>query len=113
MARPKAKPGETKKTQAEIRKSLIAQLAEKGADVSHYLSLIDDYMYYQQQEKAMQTDIRKNGRMIKCTSAAGKLYDTENPAIKEAVLYNRQKLMILKALGLEVEGCKANANDEL
>jgi hypothetical protein len=111
MAQKKTKANAGQKTQDNIRKSLIAQLKEKGADVSHFMSLIDDYMYYYQQEKAMHADVRKNKRTIKSISAAGKQYDRENPAVKDAVLYNRQKLAILSALGLEAEGCNSKEDD--
>ncbi len=106
MAKTKAAAAQESKKQADIKQSLIAQLVRKSADVSHYLSLLDDYLFYYAQEKKMHADVRKNGRIIKCISSTGKECDRENPAVKDAVLYNRQKLAILNALGLEAVGCK-------
>ena len=57
-----------------------------------FLALIDDYVFYYKQEKKAQAEVRKNGMTIKATSASGKEYDKENPAIKAAALFNKQKL---------------------
>lgn len=100
------------RTQDTIKKSLIAQLKAKGADVSHFMGLIDDYVFYFQQEKKMQADIRKNGRTIEAVSAKGITYGRDNPAIKDAVLYNKQKLAILNELGLKTDSCQPR-DDEL
>ena len=76
-------------TASDVRASLQRQLQERGAETPHFLALIDDYMFYYQQEKKMQ--------------AAGKEYDKENPAIKAAALYSKQKLAILRELGLTTD----------
>ena len=102
-----------KKNQKAIRESLMLQLKAKGADVSHFESLIDDYIFYWQQEKKMQRDIAKNGMLIDAISAQGKPYQKENPAIKSAALYNKQKLAILKEMGLTTDTCHNADDDEL
>ena len=43
------------------------------------------------------------GLTVKAKSAAGKEYDKENPAIKAAALYSKQKLAILRELGLTTD----------
>lgn len=40
---------------------------------------------------------------ITARSASGKEYDKENPAIKAAALYNKQKLSILRELDLRTD----------
>ena len=85
----------------DVKESLVEQLKAKGADVALYRALIEDFMWYFQQEKQMQADIRKNGRTYLTTSAAGKTYEKENPCVKNALLYSRQMVTILGALGLE------------
>lgn len=97
----------------KIKESLIKQLEDKGGNVEHFLSLIDDYIWYWTQEKAMQKDIRERGRTYKATSAAGKEYEKDNPSIKNALLYNKQKLAILKELGLTTENVISDDEDEL
>ena len=82
----------------DVRRSLIEQLIERGADIDLNRGLIDDYMFYYAQEKKMQADVRKNGIMIDAVSSTGKEYKRENPAVKLAMLYNKQKLAILKQL---------------
>lgn len=42
----------------------------------------------------------KNGLTITARSASGNEYDKENPAIKAAALFNKQKLSILRELDL-------------
>lgn len=91
--------GAEKMTAEDVKKSLIRQLEDRGANVEHFLALIDDYVFYYKQEKKAQAEVRKNGMTIKATSASGKEYDKENPAIKAAALFNKQKLTILRENG--------------
>ena len=88
---------------SEIRKSLEEQLKAKGADVTLYRALIDDYMWFHQQFRQMQADIKKRHRTYTATSAAGKDYEKENPSVKNALLYSRQMIAILGALGLDTK----------
>ncbi|SKA99817.1 Phage terminase, small subunit [Caloramator quimbayensis] len=96
----------------KIRESLIKQLQDKGANVEHFISLIDDYCWYWEQEKAMQKDIKKRGYVYNAISASGKEYEKENPSVKNALMYNKQKLSILKELGLTTDNVVSD-DDEL
>lgn len=96
----------------KIKDSLIKQLKEKGADVEHFLGLIDDYLWYFNQEKAMQKDIKDRGLSYETLSASGNLIVKENPSVKNAIAYNKQKLAILKELQLTTNNCNANGDDE-
>ena len=87
-------------TASDVRASLQRQLQERGAETPHFLALIDDYMFYYQQEKKMQAAVKK-GLTVKAKSAAGKEDDKENP--KAAALYSKQKLAILRELGLTTD----------
>lgn len=89
----------------KIKDSLINQLEKKGANVDHFMALIDDYIWYFNQEKAMQKDIKDRGLTFKTTSASGYPIEKENPSIKNAVAYNKQKLAILKELQLTTQNC--------
>ena len=71
----------------KIKESLMQQLKEKNADVEHFISLVDDYVWYYEQEKAMQDDIKKRGLSYKTISSQGKEYLKDNPSIKNAVMY--------------------------
>ena len=86
-----------------VKESLLEQIKTKGADVALYRAQIDDYMWFLQQERQMQADIRKNGRTYLATSAAGKEYEKDNPSVKNALLYSRQMVAILGALGLDTK----------
>ena len=83
------------------------------ADVEHFLALIDDYIWYYNQEKAMQKDIKTKGMSYKAISASGKEYEKENPSIKNAVMYNKEKLAILKQLELSTTNVGSDEDDEL
>lgn len=98
-------------TQKEIRESLEQQLRDQGADVLHFQSLLDDYMFFYKMLRKMQADIKKNGTTIKARSAAGKEYDKENPAIKQAALYSKQMLQILREMGLTTSNCRPPNDD--
>lgn len=82
----------------KVRTSIEQQLIERGADIDLNKSLIDDYIFYFTMEKKMQADVRKNGIVINAVSSTGKDYRKENPSVKLAMLYNKQKLAILKQL---------------
>ncbi|QNU66925.1 P27 family phage terminase small subunit [Ruminiclostridium herbifermentans] len=96
----------------KIKDSLIKQLKDKGANVEHFSSLIDDYIWYWIQEKNMQKDIKKRGQTYIAISAAGKEYEKDNPSVKNALMYNKQKLAILKELGLTTSNVKAGDGDD-
>jgi hypothetical protein len=96
----------------KIRVSLINQLKNKGADAEHFLGLIDDYIWYFNQEKAAQKDIKIRGRTYMAVSASGNEYEKENPSVKESIMYNKQKLEILKQLGLTTNNVGAGDDDE-
>ena len=98
-----------------IRESLKAQLEHKGADVAHFETLIDDYCFYCEQEEKMQKDIEENGIILKdVKSSTGKIYDKENPCVKLATVYNKQKLAILKQLELTTnDNIGSDIDDEM
>lgn len=96
-----------------IKDSLAKQLKDKNADVEHFKNLIDDYVWYWKQEKEMQKDIKLRGRTYKTTSAAGKEFEKDNPSVKYAMMYNKQKLSILKELGLTTDKVISDEDDEL
>lgn len=100
-------------TAKAIKESLIKQLVDNDADVEHFRSLVDDYVWYWKQEKAMQKDVKERGYTYDATSAAGKKFEKENPSVKNAVLYNKQKLAILKEMGLTTENVISDDEDEL
>lgn len=97
----------------KIKDSLIKQLHDKNANVEHFTSLIDDYLYYWNQEKAMQKDVKERGFTFKTKSASGYEIDKENPSVKNAIAYNKQKLAIIKELGLTTDNVIIEENDEL
>lgn len=98
---------------ANLRKSLIEQLEKKGANVECFEDMVNSYIFYTQQERKMQADIRKKGLSYKATSATGKEYIKDNPSIKNAIMYNKQRLSILEKMGLSINTIEAECDDEL
>lgn len=99
-------------TAKNVKESLLKQLENKGANIDVLKSLIDDYMWFWQQERAMQKDIKKRGRTYMTTSSAGKEYEKNNPSVENAIKYNKQMVAILDALGLDVEKIKGGNKDD-
>lgn len=97
----------------EIKKSLVEQLENKNANVGHFLDLIDNYIWLFEQEKIMQKDIKIRGHSYKAKSSSGFPIYKENPSVKNALMYNKQKLAILKQLGLTIENTTSDTDDEL
>ncbi len=97
---------------SDIKKSLIKQLESKGANVSHFLSQVDDYMFLYDQVQAMKASIKKKGTEYPAMSAAGKEYMKENPAVKNIILYNKQMLAILKELELKAAGASGGKSED-
>ena len=77
-----------------------------------YQELINSAVWFWQQERFMQSDIAVNGFSYEAISAAGKVYDKENPSVKNALLYNNRYCAILAALGLSTEGFKTGKKEE-
>jgi hypothetical protein len=100
---------------SEIKKSLITELKNRSADVALYRDQIDDYIFITRQERKMQADIKKRGLSYTATSAAGKEYEKDNPSVKGALMYSKQRLAIITSLGLSTEkitGGKSPGDDE-
>jgi len=96
-----------------IKKSLITQLKNNGANVDHFIGLVEDYIWFCKQEKEMQSDIKEHGHLFETLSSSGNPIVKENPSIKNAKMYNDQKLKILKQLGLEAKNIVDDPDDEL
>lgn len=99
-------------TSKQVKESLIKQLKIKGAKVEVYTSLVDDYMWFWKQERAMQKDIKKRGRTYTAASSTGKDYEKNNPSVKDALLYNKQMVSILDALGLSTKTVTGGTGDD-
>ena len=96
----------------KIRRSLLEQLEKKGCKTPFFEGLVADYIYYEEQERAMKKDVEDRGATYTAISAQGKVYDKDNPSVKAAVMYNKQKLAILKQMGLSVENVLTDDDDE-
>lgn len=102
----------TKKTRKLIRESLIKQLEDKGANVAHFESLVEDYMSYYDAKEEMLTAIAEKGITYMAISSTGKEYEKDNPAVKLLPQYTRQMLSILKDLGLTTDNVIMESDDE-
>ena len=101
------------KNAIKIKESLIKQLENKNANTDYFLALVDDYTFYYTEEKEMQEDIKTRGRRYKAKSASGYLIEKENESLKNAVTFNKQKLAIIKQLGLTTDNVIEDTDDEM
>lgn len=99
--------------EADVRKSLLKQLEDKGAAVSHFEDLVNDYMNFRSIKSKLQADIRKRGIVYEDKSSVGIVMQKNNPSVKELVNVNRQMLSILRELGLSTDDIVCDDDDEL
>ena len=90
-------------TAKQLRDSLSLELLKRGAGTEVYKGLIDDYVWFWQQLMAMKKDIKKRGRTYEAVSSTGKTYEKNNPAVKDALMYSKQMVAILNAMGLSTD----------
>lgn len=81
-----------------IRKNLIEQLKAKGADLTLYEDMIDDYMRLWDLKELLIKDIAANG----LTKMYGSVMK-ENPSPKQLPIVNRQMLALLQQLGISAD----------
>lgn len=96
----------------DIQKSLLEQLAMKGASLEHYEDLISDYMDMWDTKNALTKDIKSRGVVFQDVSAAGHMMMKNNPSVKELVMVNRQMLSILKELKLSTDDAAVGGEDD-
>ena len=99
------------KSKKAIRESLISQLHAKGADVDHFVALVEDYVNYYDMVRKMKRIIREKGITYIAISAAGKEYEKDNPCVKQLPQYTRAMLSILKELGLTTDSLPDEEDD--
>jgi len=83
-----------------IRQSLLDQLKAKGAELDHFVDLVEDYMSLWDVKNKLIKDIENRGVMYKDFSSVGIEMQKNNPSVKELVGINRQMLAILKELDI-------------
>lgn len=89
----------------EIRKSLIEQLENKGADIALFADQVEDYMQLWDLKEMLIEDIRETG----LRTGDGK----DNTSPKQLPIVNRQMLALLKVLGVTTDGIVGEEDDDL
>ncbi|MGI6042124.1 MAG: P27 family phage terminase small subunit [Candidatus Alectryocaccobium sp.] len=100
-------------TATTIKRSLLRQLKDNGADVTHFLGLVDDFIFMWEKSEEMKENIEKRGLTYESISSTGQKYERENPCVKNLLQYNKQMLSILKDLHLSTDNIRAEEDDEL
>lgn len=100
-------------TDKRIVKSLLKQLESKGANVDHFIDLINDYVSLWGVKNALLKDIKTRGVTFSDNSHSGVKMQKNNPSVKELVMVNRQMLAILKDLDINTSNAGENSDDEL
>lgn len=99
-------------SRAEIKESLEMQLQRQGANVSHFMDLICDYMAFYDIKKKLEKDIKVRGVSYETTSATGFMIIKQNQSVKDLVAVNKQMLMVLEKLKLTTENSLGNGEDD-
>ena len=103
-----------KERRQRIEESLLEQLEMKGADMDHFVDLVEDYMSLWDVKNDLLEDIKKRGVMYKDFSSVGIEMMKNNPSVRELVGINRQMLSILKDLDINTKTvARFNDDDEM
>jgi hypothetical protein len=102
-----------KPTKKTVRQSLIDQLTNRSADISVFVSLIDDYMQLWDLKEVLLRDIRENGLRIPYDNGGGQSGFKDNPSVKQVITVNTQMLRILSQLDLTADTVISDVDDEL
>lgn len=89
----------------EIRKNLIMQLKNKGADIELFRDQIDDYMALWDLKEELIRDIIETG----LRTPDGK----DNASPKQLPIVNRQMLALLKVMGIGTDSVVTGDEDDL
>ena len=99
--------------ESKIKDSLLIQLTSKGANIDHFVDLINDYVSLWEIKNQLVSDIKNRGVMYEDFSSVGIKMMKNNPSVKELVGINKQMLSLLKELGLNTDNCKVVEDEEL
>ena len=97
----------------DIKDSLTKQLISKGAMVSHFEDLVNDYLAFWDTKNKLQKDISDRGVVYEDLSSVGVKMQKNNTSVNELVKVNRQMLSILKDLGLETSNVQTDDDEEM
>lgn len=86
-----------------IRKTLIIQLEKKGANIDHFIDLVDDYIKFVNIKNKLYDDITERGVMFKDLSSVGIPMQKNNPSVKELTSVNKQMLVLLDKLDISTK----------
>lgn len=84
-----------------IKEDLLFQLQTLNKIGKFYTDLVDDYIYFYQLKRKLQSDIRTNGIRYKQVNGNGIVVDKPNESILNLTKINSQMLKILNDLGLK------------
>lgn len=103
-------------TQKQIKESLEKQLKLQGKDGAYYMDLVNDYVNYWKQKKALQKDIAEQGVRIEGINGNGFKTSKVNESIKLLQGVTKTMLDILRDLNLReptVDRTGTNPDDYL
>ena len=86
---------------SDLRKDIVKQLADKGADNKYYLDLVDQYLFFWETTKRLQEDIDQRGVSVQYNNGGGQTGFKKNDSMAELVKVNGQMLKILDALNIK------------
>ena len=95
----------------DLRKDLIKQLADKGANNKYYIDLVDQYLFFWETTKRLQDDIAERGVSVQYNNGGGQSGYKKNDSMAELVKVNGQMLKILDALNIKAPNEQPHAEE--
>nr|DAU71465.1 MAG TPA: terminase small subunit [Caudoviricetes sp.] len=85
---------------ADIKESLMSQLAASGKDTPYYRDLAEAYMELRKTREAFRSDIAKRGIYVKETDKWGTEWTKVNPSVAAHQTAVYKMAQLIKAMGL-------------
>ncbi len=95
-----------------LRDALMSQLIAIGADIEHYIDIVEDYLQFWDIKRKLQSDIRKRGVSYRDVSSTGVEMYKNNPSVKELVMVNTRMMAILKDLKLTTDNVASDGDED-
>lgn len=96
-----------------LLESLEVQLAEIGADVTHFRDLLSDYADLADVKNKLIRDIKQRGVVYTEVSQNGVETQKNNPSVRDLTAVNRQMLVILRELGIKTDKTGTGSGEDI
>ena len=90
-----------KANKTKIKRSIIEQLQQRGANIEALSNLVEDYLFFCDLKEQLKADIVTRGVTYPDLNSKGVEVQKENPSTKSLIMLNKQMLAILDKLDIK------------